>query len=257
MAAVGHRGRDAGGVADEVEGRQASALNAELTALLVDTGRRMGFDVRTEYVLPGGRLDVVWLWSPPTPIPGVGEPLPVVAFEVESSWRTRKHVKGDLLNLQDAAVSLGVIVLAGADARTSRCVGSPLRSSIVPLAGSSCGLKRTCGHSPPASRPRPPSPKRLPPLRPPPHLLWRRLLLRPGAPASSTPAGIEHFGRGRDQERRHAGDVQRDRTGDGSVAPRLVSGARRSLARLPRQRCGQSDCGRRLARERRRPRREW
>lgn len=67
--------------------------------------------------MPGGRLDVVWTWSPPTPIPGIEEPLPVVAFEVESSWRTRKHVKGDLLNLQDAAVSLGVIVLAGADAK--------------------------------------------------------------------------------------------------------------------------------------------
>ena len=39
--------------------------------------------------------------------------MPVVGFEIESSWRTRKHVKGDLLNLQDAGVSLGVIVLAG------------------------------------------------------------------------------------------------------------------------------------------------
>ena len=36
-----------------------------------------------------------------------------MGFEIESSWRTRKHVKGDLLNLQDAGVSLGVIVLAG------------------------------------------------------------------------------------------------------------------------------------------------
>ncbi len=58
---------------------------------------------------------MVWTWTPPRPIPGVEEDLPVVAFEVESSWRTRKHVKGDLLNLQDAAVALGVIVLAGAD----------------------------------------------------------------------------------------------------------------------------------------------
>lgn len=99
----------------EPDGREASALNLELTGLLVDTGRAMRFDVRTEYPVPGGRLDVVWMWSPPTPIPGVEAALPVVAFEVESSWRTRKHVKGDLLNLQDAAVSLGVIVLAGAD----------------------------------------------------------------------------------------------------------------------------------------------
>ena len=42
--------------------------------------------------------------------------LPVVGFET-SELADRKHVKGDLLNLQDAAVSLGVIVLAGADAK--------------------------------------------------------------------------------------------------------------------------------------------
>ncbi len=28
------------------------------------------------------------------PVPGVDGPVPVVAFEIESSWRTRKHVKG-------------------------------------------------------------------------------------------------------------------------------------------------------------------
>ncbi len=102
---------------NQVEDREASALNIELTRLVADTGRRMGFDIHTEYPVPGGRLDVVWTWSPPSPIPGVNEALPVVAFEIESSWRTRKHVKGDLLNLQDAAVALGVIVLAGADPR--------------------------------------------------------------------------------------------------------------------------------------------
>jgi hypothetical protein len=41
--------------------------------------------------------------------------IPVAGFEIESSWRTRKHVKGDLLNLQDAGVALGVF--AGADTR--------------------------------------------------------------------------------------------------------------------------------------------
>jgi hypothetical protein len=64
-----------------------------------------------------GVLDVVWTWDPVTPIPGLAGSLPVIGFEIESSWRTRKHVKGDLLNLQDAGVALGAIVLAGADAR--------------------------------------------------------------------------------------------------------------------------------------------
>jgi len=95
----------------------ASDVNRELTQTLVDVGRRMEFTTVTEYAVPGGRLDVVWLWEPPSPIPGVVGAIPVAGFEIESSWRTRKHVKGDLLNLQDAGVALGVIVLAGADAR--------------------------------------------------------------------------------------------------------------------------------------------
>ncbi len=37
-----------------------------------------------------------------------------MGFEVESSWRTRKHIKGDLLNLMDLQPALGIIVLAGA-----------------------------------------------------------------------------------------------------------------------------------------------
>ena len=95
----------------------ASAVNSELTEILVDVGKEMGFTAVTEYAVPGGRIDIVWLWEPPTPIPGVVGAIPVAGFEIESSWRTRKHVKGDLLNLQDAGVALGVIVLAGADAR--------------------------------------------------------------------------------------------------------------------------------------------
>lgn len=94
-----------------------SELNQELTQTLIDVGRWMAFTAVTEYPVPGGRLDVVWLWQPPSPIPGVVDAIPVAGFEIESSWRTRKHVKGDLLNLQDAGVALGVIVLAGADAR--------------------------------------------------------------------------------------------------------------------------------------------
>ena len=82
-------------------------------ATLVEHGRKLGLVPVIEYPVPGGRIDVVWLWTPPFPIPGLVDPLPVVGFEVESSWRTRKHIKGDLINLQDLACSLGVIVLLG------------------------------------------------------------------------------------------------------------------------------------------------
>lgn len=94
-------------------GQSASELNQELTSLLSSAGERLGFTVVREYPVRGGRLDVAWTWTPPNPIPGVENDIPVVGFEIESSWRTRKHLKGDLLNIQDAGVALGVIVLAG------------------------------------------------------------------------------------------------------------------------------------------------
>jgi hypothetical protein len=46
-------------------------------------------------------------------IPGVDEALPIAGFEIESSWRTRKHIKGDYLNLADLGAALGVIILLG------------------------------------------------------------------------------------------------------------------------------------------------
>jgi hypothetical protein len=104
-------------MADMINPEDIPALNRELTSLIVAAGKRFGFEVRTEFPVAGARLDVVWLWTPPAPIPGLQDPLVVVAFEIESSWRTRKHVKGDLINLQDVGPALGVIVLAGADPR--------------------------------------------------------------------------------------------------------------------------------------------
>lgn len=52
----------------------------------------MGFSAVTEFAVDGGRLDVVWTWDPAGPIPGPVGPLAVIGFEIESSWRTRKHV---------------------------------------------------------------------------------------------------------------------------------------------------------------------
>ena len=99
------------------EATAAAEVNREVTTLLVEAGRRFGFHPQVEYRVPGGRLDVVWSWEPADPVPGLPRSFPVVGFEVESSWRTRKHLKGDYLNLADAGVSFGVIVIAGVDPR--------------------------------------------------------------------------------------------------------------------------------------------
>lgn len=97
------------------QNQSAVDINQELTAALVEAGQRRGFLVETEYAVPGGRLDVVWCSDVELSTVGIEGPVPVVAFEIESSWRTRKHVKGDLLNILDSGASVGVIVLAGSD----------------------------------------------------------------------------------------------------------------------------------------------
>lgn len=99
------------------ESLEARTINRDLTERLVAAGEARGFVVRTEYPIRGGRVDVVWTTELQPPVPGVDGPVPVIAFEIESSWRTRKHVKGDLLNLMDCGAPVGVIVLADGDAR--------------------------------------------------------------------------------------------------------------------------------------------
>lgn len=92
----------------------AAARGRQVLAMLAAKGAELGFSVQREYPVPGGRLDLVWLLPSTTAVPGLEGSLPVVGFEVESSWRTRKHLKGDWLNLHDLGAALGVIVLLGA-----------------------------------------------------------------------------------------------------------------------------------------------
>jgi hypothetical protein len=58
----------------------------------------------------GGRVDFVWYHVLRESIPQIGGRLPVVGFEVETSWRTRKHIKGDLFNLLELSPALGIIL---------------------------------------------------------------------------------------------------------------------------------------------------
>ncbi len=88
----------------------ARERNERLTVALLDAGQALGLSTRREYPVPGGRLDVVWFWEDPERFP---VRLPLVGFEIESSRRSRKHLKGDLMNLMDLQPALGVIVLAG------------------------------------------------------------------------------------------------------------------------------------------------
>ncbi len=104
---------------EEDEEPGGEEVEETLADRLAQYGQRAGFEARKEWRTDiGNRIDLVWARPLPAGFPGArqGELLPIVGFEIESSWRTRKHVKGDIFNLQDLSPALGVIVLCkGAD----------------------------------------------------------------------------------------------------------------------------------------------
>lgn len=83
----------------------------DIISILEKVGEAMGFYTQREWPIPMGRIDLVWLVILPTYLPQSAlTHIPVVAFELETSWRTRKHIKGDILNLEAINVPVGVIV---------------------------------------------------------------------------------------------------------------------------------------------------
>jgi len=75
---------------------------------LVELGEKLGFKSELEWKIPGGVIDVVWYLE--RELPGFDKTIPIAGFEIETSWRTRKHVKGDIFNLQLLHAPCGVIL---------------------------------------------------------------------------------------------------------------------------------------------------
>ena len=88
----------------------ATERGARALTLLGEAGRRAGLEGQTEYRVVGGRIDMVWLWRGAPSFPSV---LSLVGFDIESSWRTRKHIQGDYLTSSIYRPRSGVIVLLG------------------------------------------------------------------------------------------------------------------------------------------------
>jgi len=74
-------------------------------------GRKLGFQVKPEWNTGTGNVDLVWYKKLEIPLMNEKDSLPIVGFEIESSDRRRKHLKGDVFNLLSLSPSLGVIIL--------------------------------------------------------------------------------------------------------------------------------------------------
>jgi len=87
------------------EERDLGEYSRNLKKELKEIAEALNLEQVEEYQISGGSVDVVWL-TKSAEIPNV----PVVGFEIETSWRTRKHIKGDIFNLTVLKPILGVIL---------------------------------------------------------------------------------------------------------------------------------------------------
>ena len=84
---------------------EKSKLGKKIVGQLHQIANVLGFKQEVEFAIDGSRIDAVWLMK----LPVFGE-IPLVGFEIETSWRTRKHIKGDVFNLLTLKSAIGVIM---------------------------------------------------------------------------------------------------------------------------------------------------
>jgi hypothetical protein len=100
---------------NEEESVEDESLSTSILGSLADLGARLGFEVENEVQTPLGRLDQVWWYRLDLCLVPLPTRLAAVAFEVEGGWRTRKHIKGDILNLATSRAGQGILVICGTD----------------------------------------------------------------------------------------------------------------------------------------------
>lgn len=89
---------------------ELSSIKGKVIADIKKLGQSLGLKDYEEWGINGGSVDLV-LYVENKTIPSLPEKIPLIGFEIETSWRTRKHIKGDIMNLQILKSSIGILVL--------------------------------------------------------------------------------------------------------------------------------------------------
>ena len=97
-----------------VKKKRRSELIRETKKKLEKIAKSLGFKQVNEYQIlkekrgreKGAVIDAVWIKNLPKPFGEVA----VIGFEIEASWRTSKHLKGDVFNLLALSPAVGVII---------------------------------------------------------------------------------------------------------------------------------------------------
>jgi len=92
------------------EEQDLSKIAEDTLTFLEEIGKKLRFKTDRTYPCWVGELDLVWYLE--MNLPGIeSRTIPIVGFEIETSWRSRKHMKGDVYNLQQLHPALGIIIL--------------------------------------------------------------------------------------------------------------------------------------------------
>jgi len=98
---------------EEGEFKRTSSLTEiynEVIDKLQRVGTKLGFKAENGVRIEGGEVDHVWFIDFGTTLPYFGSKIPIIGFEIETSWRTRKHIKGDIFNLITLNSAFGVVL---------------------------------------------------------------------------------------------------------------------------------------------------
>ena len=86
-------------------------LTKDIESKLEQIGDKLGFKSKREWNIKGGRIDLVWYKEIPINLPKLEiNEIPIVGFEIETSWRQHKLIKADLLNLTTLSPALGILI---------------------------------------------------------------------------------------------------------------------------------------------------
>jgi hypothetical protein len=109
---------------------QESRITNNVLKVLEECGEKLGFKTQREWPIPMGRIDLMWYLELPVALPQMDmKTIPVVGFELETSWRTRKHIKGDILNLLTASLPVGIIIQQTGDEGDHQRVQNLIRNT--------------------------------------------------------------------------------------------------------------------------------
>ena len=98
--------------------KQYTAVMKEKLALM---GRDLGFKTKTEFPHARSRIDLIWYIENEILKKMNIDRLIVAGFEIETSWRTRKHIRADIVNLRLLGAGIVVLILPKESFQFSGC----------------------------------------------------------------------------------------------------------------------------------------